>query len=126
MADGACPHCLRVIALTAKKRRRRHTDPSTGADCTGSMVYVGEAGDVDLAALPVINVPDVSVDHCESQRLTLVGGTVRYNGRSNRIASNGRAVCPSCGRHLPLNSDGLIRRHRTRHQDPFSPYCEAS
>lgn len=129
LADGACPHCHRVISITRHGRRRHHQD-SDGLPCTGGGVTVGAADEYALDDLPDVNIPAKSYLPQASrseQPPTLAGRAgVLYEGRSDRIAANGRAVCPSCSRHLPLNSDGTIRRHRTRHQDPLAPYCEAT
>lgn len=134
LKDGACPHCFRVIKLTARLRRREHIDPTTGARCTGSGITVGESTDFEIGDLPPpLRVPDRPVDTHGSvniQRTRYViaddGSFLPYAGGSDREAANGRAACSSCGRHIPLNTDGSIRRHRVRHQDPLAPYCEAA
>jgi hypothetical protein len=132
LAEGSCPHCTRVIQLTKRNRRREHIDPATGVRCTGSGIAVGEGTDVQLDELPPILVPDYGVGHrmdaLQQHRdvVTVDGDVVRYAGGSNREAANGRAECPACERHIPLNTDGTIRRHRTIHQDPLAPYCDGA
>ena len=41
LGEGACPHCSKVIVVTASGRRRAHT--ADGVMCTGSGVMVGQA-----------------------------------------------------------------------------------
>lgn len=144
LPPGACPHCTRVIAINPNGRRRAHRDLD-GQRCTGSGVNVVEQP-VDLTDLPPVmipagggrpakadqsprppqsRIPAVRARSGAEHRRTLAsdGTPVPYTGGSDRDAANGRAECDTCGRHLPLNADGTLRRHRTRHQDPFAPYC---
>lgn len=130
LADGACPHCFRVIQLTARLRRREHIDPATGVRCTGSGITVGDNEHIEVGELPPIPIPERAADaHVgwsashSSYVLTADGSFERYAGRSDREAAHGRVACPACARHIPLNSDGSTRRHRVRHQDPLAPYC---
>ena len=66
------------------------------------------------------DLPDVACDP-SGGRVTIDGE--KYVGKGYDPVTYGRATCRGCGRQLPLNSDGAIRRHRTRHQDPLAPYC---
>jgi hypothetical protein len=124
LVPGACPACFRVIKI--KNGRRAWHNDMTGQRCAGSRVHVG-AKPVHLSEIPPVKVAERNryLPDRGAQPPTLAsnGTAVTYTGRSDRTAANGRGECDGCGRHLPLNGDGTVRRHRVRHLDPFSPYC---
>jgi hypothetical protein len=110
LAAGACPSCHRVIPLRDDLRRRAHRD-GRGMHCPGSGVLVG-VHQVDLGVLAdvVITVPPEA--------------TPPRAGDRPRPGGAPRNIC-ECGRKMPRNTDGTVRAHRIRADDPTAPYCVA-
>lgn len=127
LTPGACPHCFRVIQV--RNGRRCWHNNRHGRRCTGSGVHV-DVKPVRLTELPPIRVAErnrhLPARDLQPPTLATDGTAVSYTGGSDRTAANGRAECAGCGRHIPLNGDGTLRRHRVRHMDPLTPYCTGS
>jgi hypothetical protein len=83
LADGACPHCGRVVAINPNGQRRHH-QTAEGIDCTGSGVHINDEHGVNvLTELPAVEMPPERRRRATQKTPSDHVDSSSWNGRGN-------------------------------------------